>query len=117
MSSPNQPALLSASLHVNDARAAIAQLVETLLAETKHSNSSDDVITVPLDQAINRILAEDLLSPINVPAADNSAMDGYAFSGEYLALPDDDVCLQVVGTAYAGKPYGASFTQENASRS
>ncbi len=32
----------------------------------------------PLQQSLGRILAEDVTSPVPVPAADNSAMDGYA---------------------------------------
>mgnify|MGYP003353896734 CR=1 FL=1 len=34
-----------------------------------------------LNQALGRVLAADLISPINVPAYDNSAMDGYALHG------------------------------------
>lgn len=33
---------------------------------------------IPLTQALERVLAEDVLAPINVPPAANSAMDGYA---------------------------------------
>jgi len=40
---------------------------------------------VPLTQALNRILAEDLVSSIDVPPADNSAVDGYAVIYEDLA--------------------------------
>ena len=35
---------------------------------------------VPLDQACGRVLAADAISPMNVPPADNSAMDGYAIN-------------------------------------
>lgn len=34
--------------------------------------------TVPLLQAFSRVAAHDLVSPLNVPGFDNSAMDGYA---------------------------------------
>ena len=34
--------------------------------------------TVPLLQAFSRVTAHDLVSPLNVPGFDNSAMDGYA---------------------------------------
>lgn len=34
--------------------------------------------TVPLSNALNRILAQDIVAQINVPPAANSAMDGYA---------------------------------------
>jgi molybdopterin molybdotransferase len=53
---------------------------------------------------LGRILAEDILSPCNVPNHDNSAMDGYALSAQ--DLPKDGVTtLKVVGTAFAGKSY------------
>lgn len=37
-----------------------------------------DVESLPLDQCAGRILAEDIVAPINVPVAPNSSMDGYA---------------------------------------
>jgi molybdopterin molybdotransferase len=102
--SPNSPILLTSSLHVDEARKAIANLVNELLHESA-ANLPEDIETVSLDQAINRILAEDLLSPIDVPAADNSAMDGYAFDGQCLLGNVSEISLRVVGTALAGKPY------------
>ena len=103
--SPNSPILFTASLHVDEARKAISELVNELLQESRKFNNASDVESIALDQAINRILAEDLLSPIDVPAADNSAMDGFAFSGDCLGSGDSPVTLKIVGTAYAGKPY------------
>ena len=103
--SPNSPILLTASLHVDEARKAIANLVNEILQESRKLNHAGDVELVTLDQAINRILAEDLLSPIDVPAADNSAMDGFAFNGDCLGNHETLVTLKIVGTAYAGKPY------------
>ena len=103
--SPSDPILLTSSLHVDEARKAIANLVNQLLQEAQSINSSDAVETVSLDQAINRILAEDLLSPIDVPAADNSAMDGFAFDGKCLEDGQAEIKLRIVGTALAGKPY------------
>ncbi|MBY0572620.1 MAG: molybdopterin molybdenumtransferase MoeA, partial [Undibacterium sp.] len=38
-----------------------------------------------LHEALGRTLAQDIISPIHVPAYDNSAMDGYAFDGANLA--------------------------------
>jgi molybdopterin molybdotransferase len=103
--SPNSPILLTASLHVDEARKAIAGLVNELIQESRKLNNASDIESVALDQAINRILAEDLLSPIDVPAADNSAMDGFAFNGDCLGNDENLVTLKIVGTAYAGKPY------------
>lgn len=103
--SPNDPILLSSSLHVDEARKAISNLVEELITESTKISHSSDTENVPLDQAINRILAEDLLSPIDVPAADNSAMDGYAFHGSCLGESEGTISLKIVGTVYAGKPF------------
>ena len=107
--SPNQAILLSSSLHVDDARKAIAGLVNDLIQESAAINDPADIETVALDQAINRILAADLLSPIDVPAADNSAMDGFAFHGKSLDASSPTISLKVIGTALAGKPYEGSI--------
>ena len=107
--SPNQPILLTSSLHVDDARKAIAELVNDLIQESAAINNPTDIETVALDQAINRILAADLLSPIDVPAADNSAMDGFAFDGKCLDTSSPTISLKVIGTALAGKPYEGSI--------
>jgi molybdopterin molybdotransferase len=103
--SPNSPILLTSSLHVDEARKAISQLVNELIDESKAIGDLADIETVSLDQAINRILANDLLSPIDVPVADNSAMDGYAFDGKCLGVSDTTVSLKIMGTAFAGRPY------------
>ena len=58
---------------------------------------------LPLMQALGRIVAEDIISPIHVPAHDNSAMDGFAFDGKQLGLAP--LKLHVVGTALAGKAW------------
>jgi len=39
-------------------------------------------LRVPLDEALDAVLAEDLVSPVNIPAWTNSAMDGYAARAE-----------------------------------
>ena len=107
--SPSQAILLISSLHVDDARKAIAALVEDLIEESKTINDPADIENIALDQAINRILAADLLSPIDVPAADNSAMDGFAFDGKCLDTNSTAITLRVVGTALAGKPFEGSI--------
>ena len=59
--------------------------------------------SVALFDALGRVLASDVISPISVPPHDNSAMDGFAFAGS--ALDGDGAApirLDVVGTALAG---------------
>ncbi len=60
--------------------------------------------TVGIFEALGRVLAADVVSPLNVPPHDNSAMDGYAFDGGQLAA-GQALCLKVVGTALAGKAW------------
>ena len=54
-----------------------------------------------LRSALGRVLAEDIVSPIDVPAQDNSAMDGYALRAADLAVAGETV-LDVVGSGFAG---------------
>ncbi|MDR5831780.1 molybdopterin molybdotransferase MoeA [Caballeronia sp. LP006] len=62
---------------------------------------------VSLYEALGRVLAEDVISPIDVPAFDNSAMDGYAFKSAALNAARDAVELNVAGIALAGRPFSA----------
>ncbi len=59
---------------------------------------------LPVRAALGRVLARDIVSPINVPLHDNSAMDGYAVRNDDLGahMP---VTLTEIGTAYAGKEF------------
>src|SRR5512139_1434798 len=59
---------------------------------------------VSLRAALGRVLARDVVSPIDVPAHDNSAMDGFALRGADLAATTPTV-LKVAGTGLAGEPY------------
>ncbi len=67
--------------------------------------------TTAIFQALGRVLADDVISPISVPPHDNSAMDGYAFDGGQLSTPAGDqqaLMLRVVGTALAGSAWQGS---------
>ena len=60
--------------------------------------------TLPVREALGRVLAEDIVSPIDVPSHTNSAMDGYAVCAA--DLPDDGVReFPVPGTSWAGRPW------------
>jgi molybdopterin molybdotransferase len=60
-----------------------------------------------LRAALGRVLARDIVSAIDVPAHDNSAMDGYALRGADLQ-PDAATVLQVAGSGFAGQAELAS---------
>ena len=57
-----------------------------------------------LFDALGRVLAQDLISPIDVPPHDNSAMDGFAFASGQLQA-DAPTTLEIAGTALAGKAW------------
>ncbi|QFI54959.1 molybdopterin molybdotransferase MoeA [Aeromonas simiae] len=59
--------------------------------------------SLPIGQALGRVLAEPIVSPMDVPPFDNSAMDGYALRSGDLAATDT---LQLQGRALAGHPLG-----------
>jgi molybdopterin molybdotransferase len=65
--------------------------------------------------ALGRVLAEEVISPVNVPQHDNSAMDGYAVRFDDLTQ-DGDAALKVIGTAFAGKPFEGSVGSGQAVR-
>jgi len=63
------------------------------------------VESLAIRSALGRVLARDLVSGIDVPSHDNSAMDGYALRSTDL-LGTADTLIKVAGTAYAGTPFG-----------
>jgi molybdopterin molybdotransferase len=62
------------------------------------------VETLPVREALGRVLAEDIVSPINVPSHDNSAMDGYAVRSSDLS-GGEPTTLNEIGVALAGKEF------------
>ena len=64
------------------------------------------------------MLATDIVSPIDVPAHDNSAMDGFAFAGSDLtaAATAGNLTLKVVGSTLAGAPYAGQVQRGEAVR-
>ncbi len=59
---------------------------------------------VPLRSALGRILAQDVISGVDVPSHRNSAMDGYALAGDALPV-EGERGFDVVGTSWAGRPF------------
>ena len=68
--------------------------LDTALAELKaRAIPIDKTEQVSLKESLGRVLATDLVSSINVPPADNSAMDGYAIRAADLSTTDKNVLL------------------------
>ncbi len=87
-------------LSVTEARKAISTLIQDIQLQAKRSDAMEKL---PLKQCLGRILSNDILSPINVPASDNSAMDGFAFNSKELKTDREQIHLRIVGTVYAGQ--------------
>jgi len=66
-----------------------------------------DIEAVDIFHALGRVTAQDVISPLNVPPHDNSAMDGFALNGAQLNAMQA-LTLKVVGTALAGKAWQGS---------
>ena len=76
---------------------------------------------LPLRDALDRVLADDVVAPVDVPPHDNSAMDGYAFDGAVLAeaASADGPTLRLrvaAGTALAGGVRGVEVAAGEAVR-
>jgi molybdopterin molybdotransferase len=59
---------------------------------------------VAIRSALGRILAEPIISSINVPPYANSAMDGYAVRSADLPAQGEQ-SLKVIGSSFAGEPF------------
>ena len=93
---------IAASLQGYDPQALSAQDVLKFLSELVAGVSETEEIDI--FQALDRIVAKDVISPIDVPPHDNSAMDGFAFNGQQLSS-HAALTLKLVGTALAGKAW------------
>ena len=65
---------------------------------------------IPLTEAHGRIVAEQIVSPVDLPAFDNSAMDGYAVRAADLALAkaETPVSLRLAGKVAAGEVFNVA---------
>jgi molybdopterin molybdotransferase len=82
------------SLSVDNARRIV---LDTLQPVAGHER-------VFIRQALGRVLAADVISPVDVPAHDNSAMDGWAVRHADLAAAGE-TRLKQIGTAFAGRAF------------
>ena len=94
-------------LNVDTALANILANMKTLLAET-----------VSLPESHDRVIAEDIVSPIDLPPFDNSAMDGYAirYEDSAAAAPVNPVTLSVAMDILAGSAPDGSLESGQAAR-
>ncbi|HSC23423.1 MAG TPA: gephyrin-like molybdotransferase Glp [Casimicrobiaceae bacterium] len=93
------------SLPVDRARALIREFLSPVTA----------VERVHIRAALGRVLAEDVVSPFDVPGHDNSAMDGWALRFADLAK-DAETTLRRIGESFAGKPFTGEVREGDAVR-
>lgn len=76
------------------------------------------VESVALSEAAGRVLAAEIVSPINVPGFNRSMMDGFAVRAEetFGATPYNSLSFQIVGTSLPGRPFDGSVTPGTAVR-
>ncbi len=98
-------AQIAAELQGYDPQALTSADVNRFLAQLAEPVAQIEEIGI--FDALGRVLAHDVISPVSVPPHDNSAMDGYAFDGAQLAA-HAALVLTVVGTALAGKAWQGS---------
>jgi len=86
---------------VSETALAAADAARRILAEVRRQPA----LRVPLDDALGSVLAEDIVSPLDIPAWTNSAMDGYAARGADVrgASAASPVRLRVVEQLPAGR--------------
>jgi len=88
------------SLKVDDA----IQILQSFVSAYPTQLTSE---TVGIYEALGRILAQDVIPSINVPFADNSAMDGYAFNGQSISS-SEKTSLTIIGKGLAGNAFFGS---------
>ncbi len=74
--------------------------------------------TIDLLDAAGRVLAEPVVSQVDVPGFDRATMDGYAVVGDSTdgANPYNPIALRVVGDAFPGQPFAGSMRRGEAVR-
>ena len=96
---------IAAELQGYDPQAISAERVNHFLARLVEPVTATEDLGV--FDALGRVLAQDVVSPISVPPHDNSAMDGFAFDSRQLRQ-GEPLSLRVAGTALAGKAWAGT---------
>jgi molybdopterin molybdotransferase len=88
---------------------------EAIRRVTENIEPIAGVERVAIRDALDRVLAEDVLSPVDVPPHRNSAMDGYALAGSDLSA-EGRAELKVIGSSFAGAPFDGTVQSGQAVR-
>ncbi|MCG7947526.1 MAG: molybdopterin molybdotransferase MoeA [Candidatus Thiodiazotropha taylori] len=86
---------------------------EALALLLSQAESVTEIVSVPLNQALGRVLAEPVKSQVDVPPWDNSAMDGYAVNSADLSA---DKAYLTIDQRIAAGSVGSSLKPGTAAR-
>ena len=100
--------MASSLIELEEARRIVLECARTLDGED-----------VELEDALGRVLAEEILAADAVPSFDNSAMDGFAIRADDVrgAERDAPASLELVGESRAGLPRRLQWGPDRRSRS
>ncbi|WP_455211185.1 molybdopterin molybdotransferase MoeA [Kaarinaea lacus] len=93
----------------------ILQLDQALAHIENSIQPLQSIEQVVIHRALDRVLAQDVTSPIDVPPYDNSAMDGYAVSHSDLSTRGE-IRLKTVATIMAGAPHNGDIVSGQCAR-
>jgi molybdopterin molybdotransferase len=87
----------------------LEEALKTVLSHAKRT----EIEEIRFEDALNRVLAEDVLSPIDSPPFDRAAMDGYAIRGEdsFGASPQNPVLLKLKKSHMGGEENHAELAE------
>jgi len=99
----------------NEYDSSILQLDQALDHILSSIQPLQSIEQVAIHRALDRVLAEDMTSPIDVPPYDNSAMDGYAVIHNDLPA-NGETQLKLTATIMAGAPYNEEIIPGHCAR-
>lgn len=78
------------------------QALEKILFQAEPIKEQENIL---LPHASDRIIAQPIISPLNIPSFDNSAMDGYAIRLSDFSPAPKHTILPIAGKSFAGHPF------------
>ncbi len=109
MSKPEQPSCN------DDFEVGAIRVKDAVLRILEKTAPVDGFQRLALRDTLNRVLYRDMISPMNVPSRNNSAMDGYALASSGLPVSGNR-SFRVAGAAYAGQPWRGSLAGDECIR-
>jgi molybdopterin molybdotransferase len=113
LNSPNSDVRMKGFLSRTTVDDALAWIASMLPAGSRKS-----IEEISLKDAAGRILADDVVSGVNVPGFNRSMMDGYALKAEetYGATSYNALPFNIIGTSLPGKPFTGTVIRGTAVR-